>query len=328
MQRRPRRWMEAYTRRHSLRQIWKKFVQTLACIVVFCTTYALILPAITMEQQYSCGLEEHTHTDSCYSQLPLMEINCSLESLQVHSHTEQCLDPEGNTLCGISDQLLHSHEKLCYDSSGQLVCPLEEIPAHTHGETCWEGENLICSLPQLCEHTHTDACRDENGALSCTLPELKSHQHSQGCILEVSQQKMLTCTLQEHTHTESCTADPEADVETAEQWEASFAHVQLTDSWTANLLAVARTQLGYEESSRNYISDDGVTRQGYTRYGAWYGSPYGDWCAMFTSFCLHYAEVEGIPLHWGVRPWIEELTELKLYQAKSLRSATVQTAVL
>lgn len=38
---------------------WKRIVRVLSCIVVFCTTYALILPAITQEAQAYCGSEEH-----------------------------------------------------------------------------------------------------------------------------------------------------------------------------------------------------------------------------------------------------------------------------
>ncbi|MBQ2707633.1 MAG: LPXTG cell wall anchor domain-containing protein, partial [Clostridia bacterium] len=29
--------------------------------------------------------------------------------------------------------------------------------------------------------------------------------------------------------------------------------------------------------------------RGITRYGQWYGNPYGDWSAMFAAFCLHFA---------------------------------------
>ena len=35
------------------------------------------------------------------------------------------------------------------------------------------------------------------------------------------------------------------------------------------------------------VKEDGKTTDGYTRYGDWYGVPYGDWCAMFASFCIH-----------------------------------------
>ena len=43
-----------------------KVVSVLAAFVVFCTTYALILPAITMDTTYYCGMEEHIHTEECY----------------------------------------------------------------------------------------------------------------------------------------------------------------------------------------------------------------------------------------------------------------------
>ena len=46
------------------KSIWKRIVSVLACIVVFCTTYALILPALTLERDPSCGIEEHTHTEA------------------------------------------------------------------------------------------------------------------------------------------------------------------------------------------------------------------------------------------------------------------------
>ena len=56
---------------------------------------------------------------------------------------------------------------------------------------------------------------------------------------------------------------------------------------------------------------------GYTRYGAWYGSPYGEWCAMFASFCLHYAGVleDSIPAQAGCIRWVEQLQALGRYAA-------------
>ncbi len=57
---------ESYVKTNHRRRIWKRLVGSLACIVVFCTTYALILPAITMENAASCGMEEHVHVESCY----------------------------------------------------------------------------------------------------------------------------------------------------------------------------------------------------------------------------------------------------------------------
>ena len=58
---------EKYIRKHRLQKRWHKVMMVLGSVVVFCTTYALILPAITMER--GCPLPEHTHSDSCYTQV-------------------------------------------------------------------------------------------------------------------------------------------------------------------------------------------------------------------------------------------------------------------
>jgi PKD repeat protein len=86
-----------------------------------------------------------------------------------------------------------------------------------------------------------------------------------------------------------------ADINAVEQqsdWEAGLAGAALTGDYAADLLAVAGTQLGYAESAANFILDENGEAHAYTRYGAWYGDPYGDWNAMFLSFCANYA---GIP---------------------------------
>ena len=46
MQEKLRTEADGYVTRKHRRQIWKRVVGLLACIVVFCTTYALILPAM------------------------------------------------------------------------------------------------------------------------------------------------------------------------------------------------------------------------------------------------------------------------------------------
>ena len=43
-----------YSRKHRSRRRWYKLVTCLAAVVVFCTVYALILPAVTMEGT-ACG---------------------------------------------------------------------------------------------------------------------------------------------------------------------------------------------------------------------------------------------------------------------------------
>ncbi|MCD8365894.1 MAG: CHAP domain-containing protein, partial [Clostridiales bacterium] len=104
------------------------------------------------------------------------------------------------------------------------------------------------------------------------------------------------------------------DVETASDWEATLP--EPTGDWALDVVAIAESQLGYTESTKNFtLADDGITRQGYTRYGAWYGNEYGDWDAMFASFCLYYAGVEedAFPQASGAYAWMVSLKEMDLY---------------
>ncbi len=136
---------------------WHTFARALAVIVVFCTTYMLILPAITMEQETYCGITDHTHTEECYLKL-----------------------------------------------------------------------------------------RPEMGP----------------------------------------------DGETYTVWEATLAETDITDNSAENILGIALSQLGYAESTLNVSTDAGGAVNGYTRYGQWYGNPYGEWSELFVSFCLYYARLE------------------------------------
>ena len=82
---------QQHSRRHRL-------VLGLSCIVVFCTVYALIIPALTMEKTPICGLEEHTHNDDCYSiSLRYSDLDCAFA---VHEHSDSCYDEDGTLICG------------------------------------------------------------------------------------------------------------------------------------------------------------------------------------------------------------------------------------
>ena len=453
---------EKYTKVHKRKRLRHRVVTALAGVVVFCTTYALILPAITLEKQ--CDIPEHTHTDACYAQVTSVEKRvpvCSAKTLEIHQHTADCYDANGNPTCGYADFVVHSHDSRCYDETGNLWCPLPEIAAHrhtadcyalpektsqdvhthtdscytltrgslvcgehvhtdacytetavlvcgleeseehqhdqscyettreltcgvesdhTHTDDCYEWERVLscdlptdptdsaedaqpvltCAKPEIVLHRHTSDCFDAGGNLICGQVQVLEHQHSDACFETVAEPVdtgTLTCTdtahehtarcygtwelvcgqeehthseactavepeepvfcgkdahthweacldekgelvcgTEEHTHTLACYADPTADVETAEIWEQTFAGVTLTGNWRQDTLAIAETQLGYAESTKNYlVAQDGETVKGYTRYGAWGEEPYGDWNTMFLSFCLHYAGVEGVP---------------------------------
>jgi len=204
---------EKYTKVHKRKRLRHRVVTVLAGVVVFCTTYALILPAITLEKQ--CDIPEHTHTDACYAQVTSVEKRvpvCSAETLEIHRHTADCYDADGNPTCGYAEFVVHSHDSRCYDETGNLWCPLPEIEAHRHTEGCYalpeehthaEGcytsvrGDLVCG-----EHVHTDACYTETAVLACGREESEEHRHDESCY-ETSRE--LTCGVDsDHSHTDAC----------------------------------------------------------------------------------------------------------------------------
>ncbi len=384
---------------------WKDAVKVMAVMVVFITTYLLILPAITLNGEPSCGIEAHVHGEECYAQQVILELQCGLSEKQIlHSHDAFCYDAQGLLRCTLTERQAHQHAESCYVQTSSeiptcafvhnhdlqctaaqftLICTMEEGKAHkhdlecyalqeqscelttddghVHDESCYEQFTiLVCGIAEL--HIHGEGCYDAAGILSCEQMQAVSHQHSEACLVEVEQEEqILICELPEHSHEELCypaeeteaddspylcasgehfhtetcydtegallcsipehsheaacmvaELDLTADVETAQQWEAAFAELSLTGNWPADTLRIAQTQLDYQESQRNVILVDGGLK-GYTRYGQWYGDAYGDWCAMFVSFCLHYAQAEDFPLESGCGRWITALKEQELY---------------
>ena len=103
--------VQKYAKERRSRKRWHRVATCLAAVVVFCTTYALILPAITMEKH--CGLTEHTHTDACYTQVTAIEKKvpvCTAERLGIHKHTDTCYDADGKLICGQADYVVHHHD--------------------------------------------------------------------------------------------------------------------------------------------------------------------------------------------------------------------------
>ena len=318
---------EPYASAHRRKRRWYQVMTCLAAAVVFCTTYALILPAITLEKQ--CEIPEHTHTEACYTSVQ-GDLICTQSTEPQHTHTEECYQETQALVCGMEESTGHTHGAECYDEEGNLICGQEESEGHVHGEGCYEvSRQLICGQTEEPAHQHTEECYSWNQVLTCGMEE---HTHSEACTATEpeepeepvfcgkephthgescrDEQGELTCTLEEHTHSLACYADPAADVETAEIWEQTFGDVTLTGDWRLDTLAIARSQLGYAESTRNYaVAEDGQTLMGYTRYGAWKGDPYGDWNALFAAFCLHYGGAENIPTDKDCGSWAAALAD-------------------
>lgn len=294
--------------------------------------------ALTTDNEYSCGMEEHVHTDDCYTE----ELVCGYEEgepeepdsafsvdseptteepeaepeepepeeiePEVHHHTADCYETvlveHKELTCGQEE---HTHDDTCPvdPDTGDFLCGYEE---HTHTDDCYTTETeteekLVCGYEEgqvLSDGTAAEdgiaALEDTNTATSVAddssseaVSEPVLHHHTEACY-----EKVLTCTIPEHTHTLACLADYSADVETDDDWEKYS--VGLSDNWNEALLAVAKEQLGYKESEKNFQTDEAlgdiIDVHHYTRYGAFYGNPYADWDVAFIAFCQHYA---GIP---------------------------------
>ena len=206
---------ESYAKNYKRRKSWQRVVSMLTCIIVFCTTYALILPAITLSGEATCGMDEHVHSDACYEVIEEQILTCS----PVHNHTADCYE-EGTLICGCADFVLHTHDKNCFSESGVILCELAKLEEHTHTDDCYTVEEMveghlhedacysielgecICGLEEQEGHTHDDACYGEQ-YLSCQEAEREGHTHDAACYGEAT----LSCTIEEdgqHTHGEAC----------------------------------------------------------------------------------------------------------------------------
>lgn len=312
--------------RHTLRR-YTAFVLALAMITTLFVNWQLHGVGISMTAQYQCGEEEHTHTADCYTKV----LTCGYEEGELENADEVAAaaatsqptveaEPAPLSLEPQIEFVPHEHTEDCYTEVQTLTCMEEE---HVHGDDCFDPEDgsLICDK---FEHTHDESCYTTEYELTCGLEEGELveqvveptqsaelaamavaepvalepavdtvepiyHHHTDACYEEV-----LTCPLPEHHHTVACLSDTSADVETPEEWQAANAEAVMTGNWDEDLLSVAKTQLGYEQSEKNFEIDpaDGVTLHYYSRYGQSYGNPYGEWDVMFLSYCLKYA---GIP---------------------------------
>lgn len=197
-----RKQIRSIMKDHKKRQMWYRIVTTLAVVVVFVTTYMLILPAITMENKAECGITEHKHDANCYSSHyeKEKELACTTDSLGVHKHTDACYDAEHKLICGYADFVIHEHDASCYDKDGNLVCTIPEHKLHQHTAECYQMQKqLVCTQEESVGHTHTEECYTKTqGNLICGKEE---HTHGEGCY---DAEGNLICTLEEHTHSDEC----------------------------------------------------------------------------------------------------------------------------
>lgn len=291
-----------HDRRHTARR-YGLVMAVLALLTLLCVSWRLHQVGVSMtadDELYHCGYEAHEHTEECYTDVlvcgyeegelenpvdpePVKEPEPEEPVYEEHHHTDDCYEEHEELVC---DKEEHVHEDYCYDTeTGELLDTQEE---HEHDESCYETvQELVCGyeegelIPVEENTTEPEETVDPEPA-----EEPVYHHHTEACY-----EKELTCTIPEHEHTAACLADMNADVEDDSDWE-QFTQPE-TSSWNEALIQVAKDQLGYTESLHNFeLAADGETERHYTRYGTWYGNPYGAWDVMFAAFCQHYA---GIP---------------------------------
>ena len=224
-------------KRKKRKKIWKRILSVLMCVVVFCATYMLILPAITKENKPFCGLEEHIHEAGCYREV----LVC-----QVHVHTDACYEAESTLICTRSTEG-HIHSDACIKKTENiLICTTEETGEHTHTDACYSVSTVYgCGQEEASAHVHDGSCYSAPQQI-CTVATEADHIHTETC-----NGREMICGQAEHTHVLQCYSDPHADVENASQWERTLKGVELTGLYREDLLEIARSQLGYQESKRN-----------------------------------------------------------------------------
>ena len=320
--------IERFRRQHVQARRYVAMMLVLALLTTLFVNWQLHGVGISMTADYHCGYEEHQHTAACYEKVltcgyeegepetpvtssdsstdpvsaysaaepeePEEPVQTEPETIWVpHEHTDACYEEHRVLTCYQEE---HEHTDDCFDEYGALICGEFE---HIHDDSCYTTEyELVCGLdegelveepnPAYQEMPATRPVVDLPTEPAETTPdEPVLHHHTDACYTEE-----LVCTIPEHHHTVECLADTQADVETAEEWQAA-ANVALNGNWAEDLLTVAKSQLDYQQSDKNFkldVEDQQVLR-GYSRYGAWYGNPYGAWDVMFLSYCLHFAGV-------------------------------------
>ena len=319
---------ERFRRQHVQARRYVALMLVLALLTTLFVNWQLHGVGISMTADYHCGYEEHQHTAACYEKVltcgyeegepetPVTSSDSSADLVSAysaeepealeepvqtepetiwvpHEHTDACYEEHRVLTCYQEE---HEHTDDCFDEYGALICGEFE---HIHDDSCYTTEyELVCGLdegelveepnPAYQEMPASRPVVDLPTEPAETTPdEPVLHHHTDACYTEE-----LVCTIPEHHHTVECLADTQADVETAEEWQAA-ANVALNGNWAEDLLTVAKSQLDYQQSDKNFkldVEDQQVLR-GYSRYGAWYGNPYGAWDVMFLSYCLHFAGV-------------------------------------
>ena len=322
---------EKVLKKHKVHVKQRRWAAALSTLLITSILLSIVLPAFALETETYCGLTEHTHTEECYT--ITRELTCGLEegaeeTVKVpHVHTDACYEyPEPEEVITYVPVTPSADQADAPAADGSEGAASNEAASGENGSAAAASEGAGASdttaqAPEAAEPAMQEVityiqpdpiliCGYEEGEL---VEVTQAHVHTDACYTET---KTLTCQIPEHTHTEACYSNKNAGVETPGDWEYMFIGLEYTKDWSKDLIMIAKTQLGYHDKSENFILNEDGTKSFYSRYGAWYGIPYGDWCAMFVSFCLNYAKIPetAVPRAAGCTDWVQALKAKGIYK--------------
>lgn len=204
----------------------KKYaVALMGVLAITAVGYGMARPALTLEREAYCGLEEHTHTAECYAgyqdgeqgtpgpavpgetDSPAVEkqLNCTVTGPVAHTHGENCYGQDGSLICPLEEKEAHTHTEDCYEQEGKPICGKEETEGHTHDDSCYTvTKKLICGKEEAEAHTHDSSCYGSTLELTCDETEEEGHSHGDDCL---DADGDIACGKEEtagHTHGDSC----------------------------------------------------------------------------------------------------------------------------
>ena len=244
---------------------------------------------------YFCGLEEHVHGDSC-------------------------VDADGDGIC---DLIEHTHDAL-YCTAEPIVITLTAdaqpldynapfVPVQINANIAGGVEPYAVSIWVYDEQTESDIETMEGETSDDeTVP---GAQYAFSFVPQNTGAYAITVYVED---AEGRVAQAELTVDivrNAPEWEEALAGITLTGDPAADVLAIAKTQIGYQarEADPDFGNEDPVL-QYETRYGDWFEEQREEWSTLFAAFCLHYGNVTEYPTADSVQAWEQLLKSERLYR--------------
>ena len=150
-------------------------------------------------------------------------LDCKLE---VHEHTDECYDEDGELVCGYADFVIHEHNEDCYDADGNLVCTLPEIELHEHDASCYEEQRVLICEEGKNAGAGTEVNTEEEKRQDTSAGETPSHSSDGNSGSGNSNSnsgdgngnnsgggEVLDCGKEEHTHGDGCYETKSCDKE-------------------------------------------------------------------------------------------------------------------